>query len=629
MLDFIRQNAGSWLIKFILGVIVLVFIFWGVGNFRSQRLSVMAKVNGEEILVPQYQKAYARAVERYNQMFKGAVPPGFLEQMKLKEKVLEGLIDQALMRQEAARLGLVVSDKEVQEAILSIPQFKTNGNFDKNRYLRLLASQRLTPMEFEEQVKDQILFEKLRQIFFAPLAATTPETRQLYQYENGEINLTFAKVKDQLCRKKVKAEEQELQAYFEKDKERYKTRPKVKIRYLALLEKDLAKEVKIDEAQAKKYYEQHLDQYKVEEKRQARHILLTVQSGTDEAEEAKIKAKAQKLAQRARKGEDFAKLAKEYSQDPGSASKGGDLGTFGRGVMVKPFEEAAFALKEGEVSDPVRTPFGWHVIKMEKIIAAHQRPFKEVKGAIVNKLRRERVNALIWDRAQKIYEEIIEAGGLDGYAQLKKAKLKEEGPFAMNQIPPILGGSTSAINAVFALTKGEMSSLLRVKDGILVVEVTDKEPPRIPEFSQIKKRVLRDYTAEKSAEICGDLAKKIIMEAKEKGLTKAAKAHGISTSETGFFKRTSPAAGGKLPMEVAKMTKGLYAKRPLLEEPVRSGDAWFVLAFKAAKEADMDGFAASEEALKKRILNDKENMAFSQWLKTLRERAEIEKRQKP
>jgi len=628
MLDFIRRSAGSWMLKFVLGAIVLVFIFWGVGNFRSGRMSVVAKVNGEKILLEDYKKAYSRTLEQYTKMFGGNIPETIFKSLDLKNRVLNSLINDTLIRQQAKKLGIIVSNEEVQEVILSIPAFKQNGVFDKERYLMLLARSRITPAEFEAQIKNRLLNEKLRSLLTAGLDVPENEIKDFFNYENQQINLSFVEIKSDSCRKEVKPTEEELKKWFEEHKEAYKTDPQIKLKYLLFKKRDVEKEIKVTDEEIKQYYESRKDEFHKPERVGARHILLKVPANASKEEKEKIHKKAMELYERIKKGEDFAKLAKEFSEDVASAKRGGDLGLFSKGRMVKPFEKVAFSLKEGEVSEPVLTRFGYHIIKVYKKEPEGIKPLKEARPAIIRKIKSQKAVKVMWDKANAAYDDIIDIGSLDEYVKINKAKAKTTNFFSRKNPPRSLSLKPDVLDSLFLLQKGELSSLVETPQGVLIAEVADKRAPYVPPFNEVKDKVKKDFIKAQAKELCRKKAEKLLKLAKEKGLETAAKEMGLTIKETGFFKRTDPAAGGKLPAPVVKAAKGLRPEKPLPDEVIEVGNSFYVVKFKARKEANPDGYIGAKKGLKDRLLNIKKQTVFEDWLKHVREQAKIEQLQK-
>ena len=630
MLEIIRKNAASWLMKFILGAIVVVFIFWGVGTFRSQRLDVMAKVNGEKILVEDYQKAYNMTVERLRRMYGGSLPDALFKQLNLRQQVLDQLIDEALIRQEADRLGLTVTDKEIQQVILNIPAFKRNGMFDPRLYQAALRNAGLKPADFEHQLRQEMITKKLQTVMAAGLYCPDSEALSYFKYNNAEINVEYLKVNSSECVSAVNATEEELKKWYESHKEQFRTDPQIKLKYLLFSKKDFEKAANVTEQEIKAYYEEHQDEFHEPEKRRARHILLRLPQDANSTVIEKKEKELVDLKKRIEKGESFEELAKKYSDDKASGEKGGDLGYFSKGMMVKPFEEKVFSMKKGEVAGPVRTRFGLHLIKLEDIRPERTKPLKEVRDQIAKRLRDKKVNKLVWDAANKAYDTIIEIGSLEGYAKSANMKLQETPFFSRKNPAPVLGFDANILNMVFSLEKGELSSLLEVPQGVMIAELVEKKQPYIPKFEAVKNKVEQAYTQEKAFELCKKKAQEILKFAKEKGMEEAAKKYGLKIESTGLFKRTDPSARGKLPAPVVKGALSLTMKKPFPDDVFESGRIFYVIHLKAFKEtSDMARFNQEKKDIKAEIRRRKMETTFGQWLKHQRDKARIEIVRKP
>ncbi|NPA95306.1 MAG: hypothetical protein GXO58_07765 [Thermodesulfobacteria bacterium] len=630
MLEIIRKNAASWLMKFILGAIVVVFIFWGVGTFRSQRLDVMARVNGEKILVEDYQKAYNMTVERLRRMYGGTLPESLFKQLHLKEQVLNQLIDEALIRQEAARIGLRVTDKEVQQVILDIPAFKRNGMFDPRLYELALRNAGLKPADFEQQLRQDMITRKLQTVMASGLYCPDSEALSYFKYKNAQIDVEYIKVDSSQCTGAVNATDEQLKQWYEKHKEEFRTDPQIKLKYLLFSKKEFEKSANVTDAEIKAYYQEHQDEFHVPEQRRARHILLTLPKDANATVVEEKKKELLELKKRIEKGESFSELAKKYSDDKVSGAKGGDLGFFSRGMMVKPFEDKVFSMKKGEVSGPVRTRFGWHLIKLEDVRPARTKPLKEVRSEIEKKLKDKKVKKLVWDAANKAYDTIIEMGSLEDYAKTANKKLRETDFFSRKNPAPVLGFNPNVLDLIFPMEKGELSSLLEVPDGVMIAELKEKRAPYIPKFEKVKSKVKTAFISEKAYELCKKRALGILELAKKKGMAEAAKKYGLSVKSTGLFKRTDASAGGKLPEPVVQAALSLTMKKPFPEGVVESGRSFYVIHLKAFKETnDLAKFKEEKKAIKAEIRRQKAATAFSDWLKHQRERARIEIVRKP
>ncbi len=623
MLDFIRKGASSWMIKFILGAIVVVFIFWGVGSFRSQRMDVVAKVNGEKIMTETYQREYRKTMEQYSKMFGGSIPEKLLKGLHIKQQVLNSLINKVLIEQEAAKMGVRISNQEVRQAILGIPAFQINGAFNNRAYQAALREAHLTPAGFEAQVRESLLMEHLRALMDAGL--TVPETEALehYMYENQEVNISYIKVDSSQCEPEVKYTDDELKQWFKAHEEKYRTAPKIQLSYLLFDTSNMAKDVKVSDQEIKQYYEDHKAEFHQKEQRKARHILIRLPKDASDQEVQAKKKELEEIRARIKNGADFAQVAREVSQDPGSAKNGGELGFFTRDAMVKPFANAVFSMKKGEISKPVRTRFGWHIILLEDIKPERTIPLDEVKQQIKAKLATQKANTEAWDKANAAYDEIIQMGSLEDYAKTNGITLKTTPLFSRSNPPAFIGRDPQILDGLFALSKGELSSLLDVPSGVLIAEVSDKQEPYIPDFKAVKAKVIEDYTTEKSQELCRQKAKAMLEKAKKKGLKQMCEDHGCTVQETGFFKRTAPDANGKLPGPVAKAALSLYSGKVYPDSVAENGRSFYILAFKQDRPADIKGFAAKKKEISQKLLTEKQRTVFDSWLQHAREKAEI------
>ncbi|NDY42434.1 hypothetical protein G3N55_06205 [Dissulfurirhabdus thermomarina] len=622
MLEFIRRNVGSWIVKVILGLIILVFIPWGVGSLRSRRAETLAEVNGEPILHKDFDLALERTRDRYRQIFGGTLPEHFEEQVHLKEQVLERLVTERVMRQAAEAVGVRVRDPEVQQAILSVPAFRSGGVFDQRLYRMALQNARMTPEDYEAEVRQQLLAEKLGALFATGITVGGDEARAYYGFQNEEIDVAYVRLAPADCRDEVRVDEAELEAWYRDHRERYRTEPRVRVRYLLFSRKSVGK-VTVPDDEVRAYYEEHKKEFEVPERRRVRHILLTVPPGAGEAVEKEVRARAEALRRRIEKGADFARLARRHSEDPATAKKGGDLGFITRGTMVPAFDKAAFELEAGKVSAPVRTRFGWHLVKVEKIEPGRVKPFKEVAREIRRKLARRKAASALAARANAAYDEIFELGGLAAYAKRHGLSLETTGFFTRSAPAPVLGDDPDVLRNVFALGKGEMSSLLRVPDGVLILEVLDKEPPRVPPLQEVRAKALEDYTDEAAEGVCREKAARLLAEARKAGLSAAARKEGLEVRESGFFRRSDREAGGRLPAEVVAAALSRSEADPLPDEPVAAGGASYVLAFKARRAADPSGFEAARKDIEARLLEEKRRAVFQGWLEAARKQAEV------
>lgn len=387
MFDLVRNNQK--VVQLVLALIVLPFALWGVDSYRnSGGANELATVGGTPIALEEFQRALTEQQDRMRAQ--GNVPPELLESPELRRGVLEELINRRLLLVHASKANLGVSDEMLFNFITALPSLQVDGKFSRERYEALAAAQGMSVAQFESLLRrDLIMQQSTLAAGGASVAGRLPADRWLVaQLEEREIAEAVLRAEQFPVAEKPAAEA--VQRYYEKNRARFEQPEQVRVEYLILNQDKLIESVKIDDAQVKAAYEANQARYKTAEERRASHILIRADKQGKEGELKAAEEKAAKLlAQLQANPADFAKLAKEHSQDPGSAQNGGDLGFFGRGVMVKPFEDATFALQENQLSGVVRSDFGFHIIKLTGIRPERVRSLDEVRGEIAADLKRQ------------------------------------------------------------------------------------------------------------------------------------------------------------------------------------------------------------------------------------------------
>jgi len=378
MLETIRKSTKSTYILLLFGAIILVFVFWGIGpGGKGKSANAVATVDGDPIDIREYLALHKRLTDYYRGVLKDKYTPAVEKGLKLKHNAVSILIDRRLAVMAAESKGISVSKQEVQESIAAIASFQKDGVFDKDRYFSALKSERLKPADFEEDVRRDLLVERMRADVIKDVAVTDDDVQKAYLRENREIDLSYASVNASDKRDSIKVTDKDGKKYLIDHSTDFVIPAKLKAVYAYAGYKAFKKLTSPGETELREYYNKNKDRYTDPEKIHARHILIRPDMKEKDRDAAKKAAveKARGLLKRIKAGEDFSRIAKENSGDPGSAKKGGDLGWFPRGVMMKAFEDAAFALKPGEVSGIVETPFGAHIIKLEGRKKAVARPF--------------------------------------------------------------------------------------------------------------------------------------------------------------------------------------------------------------------------------------------------------------
>ena len=365
MLDIMRQGAQSWGIKLLFGIIIAVFVFaFGMGGMQTDKHSTLATVNEQPILIQEFIRAYERSVEAARQQ-NPQLTSEILQQMQFKQQVFSRLVNSALLKAEAERLGIQVSVDEVRAQITSIPAFQNEEKtFDRNLYQSVLSANSLTPAEFEEQFRHNLLMQKFEEYLSLPAAITEQEARDYFDFTRETATVNYVPFNLDEYKNEVSVSEEQIKKYYDEHNDEFTIPAKARLDMIVLTPEGLASAQTVEPAEISAYYEAHASQFKEEEQVKARHLLIKLdeEATPEQAEEALNKIT--EIRTEIEQGKSFADAAKEYSEGP-SGPSGGDLGWFGKGRMVPAFEEAAFALAPGAVSEPVKTQFGYHLIMVE------------------------------------------------------------------------------------------------------------------------------------------------------------------------------------------------------------------------------------------------------------------------
>ncbi len=506
MLDLIRKKQKTVIIKVVFWAIIAtfvgtIFLVWGKGSERGEKDPTMAAVvNGTRIGYDDYQNAYSNLYRMYQNVYREKFTPALEKKLGLRQQALDALVEETLLVQEAGRQGLEVSRKELVKAIAEIPAFQDNGAFSRDRYLRVLASQRLNPDDFEKMEQRQLLIEKIRDKIQQGVTVSDDAIAKEYRDRNEKIALAFVRLSPALFESRVKVDEAALKSYFTEHQEAFRLPETASLRYLLFEPGQYAKDVTYEDGELQGYYRHHLDQFEIPEQVKAAHILIKLPpDASPELKEQKRKLAAEVL-EKARAGQDFAQLAKKYSDDPGSAAKGGELGLFPRGTMVAPFEKAAFSLAPGQISDIVESPFGFHIIKVEQHIDAGVKPFAEVAETVKTGLQAEKAQKLAYEKAIDAYNVNRQGGSLDKAAEANGMKIRETGYFDRQGSIDGLGEAPEIAATVFSMQPGELARPVILPQGVVLFALKDRRESRRPELAEVRGKVEQAYRQEKAQE---------------------------------------------------------------------------------------------------------------------------------
>lgn len=627
MLDFTRRHARSWLVKVIFGIIILSFVAWGGYSYTSRHENDLAKVGDHYISRTEYDEAYRNMVEMYRRQFGKAFSEDLLRQLNVREQALEALIEKYLVAKGAVELGVAATTDEIRKKIREMPYFQGEGGFNKRFYEQLLRQERITPEAFEQQVADSITFQKVQEFIKARAVVTENEILLDHHFNRDQVKLAYVVVDPKPLEDQVTVNDEALQAFYQNNQSRFMEPEKREISYVLIDREALEREIKVGDDEIKRYYDENLAKFAREKQVHARHILFKVKPDAAAEEVEKIKGEAQKVLDEAKKGKDFSELAKKHSQDEGTAKKGGDLGFFGPKQMVAGFSEAAFALKPTEISDLVRTQFGFHIIKSEEVREAKTAPIEEVKAEIEQSIKSEKAQDIAFLKVRDLRDLAYARKDVDRAAQ--ELKLTVTGPVWIEmaeQADP--GPFTPQIKAkLFQLGQGEVSDTLEAPKGLAVAQLKSIQQARPFPFDKVKEKAAREYRADQAKDLARKKAVEILAAAKEKNsLADVAKSRNLNLKQTDLFSRQDPDKELKLLRgESLNAVFALQEANPFPEVPLELGSR-FVVAQIQGKNAAAAPTQEEKEAISGKLLRQKESALWQAWMADMKKKTEIVKK---
>ncbi|MEW6563171.1 MAG: SurA N-terminal domain-containing protein [Pseudomonadota bacterium] len=505
MFDFVHEKKR--LVQIVLAVIVLPFAFWGVDSYRrSSGGEAVAKVGGDKISPQEFENAMRQQQERMRELMGANFDPAMLDAPEIKQSVLENLISQRLLQQRAHDARLAISDEQLAQLIASIGAFQKDGKFDKQRYEAALAEQGMSSAMFESRVRQDLAARQLTDAYLQNGFASRSVADGLIRANEQQRVVSLSFVSPAIYLPQVKVDDAAVKSYYDKNPKEFEAPERVRVEYVVFSADGMQGQVAVDDAEVKKYYEEHHAEFETQEQRQAAHILIAAGKQASEAERQAAKAKAEQVLQQVKLNPaKFGELAKQYSQDPGSAVSGGDLGVFGRGMMVKPFEDAVYSLKPGEVSGIVQTDFGYHIIKLSAVKGGKVLSFDEVKKEISAKLKQQKAADKFAELADKFGNAVYEqSDSLKPAADLVKAGILQSGWLVKGAVagPP---WNDKAIQAVFSddvlKNKRNTSAIEIAPNVLLAARLIEHKPASLLPLAEVSGGVRQKLQLQQAQEL--------------------------------------------------------------------------------------------------------------------------------
>ena len=622
MYDFLYRRKR--LVQIILALITLPFAFWGIDYyFRATDVTRdIATVSGQVITQQEFADGLRDAQDRMRQIAGRNFDPTMFDDPEVRYDVLQQLIDQRLLRDQARRDRLRVSDAQLAQFISDIPAFQEDGKFSHARYEQLLAAQNRTPPAFEQDVRQQLTLAPLQEpITNANIVARSNVERYLGLL-NQQREAAAAVVDAEPFLKSVKVDDDAVKAFYDANPDAFRVPEEVKLEYVVLTPETLGAQISVDPADVRKQYDANLRQYGKPEERQASHILIAVKPDATADQKAAAKKRAEEIAAEAKKNPaQFAELAKRSSEDPGSAPQGGDLGFFARdGSMVKPFEDAVFSMKTGEVSGPIETNFGWHVIKLGAVQPAKLQAFDEVKVQIEQEMKRQRALRKFAESADQLQNLVYEqADSLQPVAKELNLTVQTTPLMTRAQVQSLARNSGKFVQAVFSpdslQAKRNTEAIEIAPNALMAARVVEYKPSAARTFDDVKAEIRRQLERKAASELAQNAGKEKL------ALLEQGKDSGLSFGKPVVLTRNQPQPGFP-PAAVAMIFQADAAKLPAYAGAVneRGGYSIYrVLRVISPPEAD----AAAITGISKQVGDQLGRELMTAYTGSLKNRADV------
>lgn len=630
------RDAQAWMIKGVLWAVVLAFVVtifysWGVRSSTGPTRSEVATIFGQPVSLQQFQRTQNALYQSYRQIFQHQTNFDIREHFNFRQMAIEQLVREALLLRVAQQNDLQVTDRELYEHIATVPAFQEQGRFDPQRYETILRSQvpPIPPQQFEVEQRQQLLQAKVHALVRQSIQVTEQATEAAYRHDHEQVAVRYAILVPSLFEAEVTVTDEAIQTYYETHKDTYREPEQRQLRYVTVSPQRFVHDRDFSPQEIAAYYDSHPEAFQRQEQMRVRHILFKVGTHASPEQIEDVRQRATAVLARLRDGADFATEAQQHSEDTATTEAGGDLGYFPRGQMVKPFEDAAFSLSVGQLSDLVRTPYGFHILRAEDKLEAGLPPLAEVEQDVVAKLREEQAQ----EEAIKFVDDFVIALEAEpqNFEELatRQSLTVETSPLVPpgGHIPGI-EGAPEVVRRVFTLEEGAIDTIQSSDGRHYVLQIAAIRPPTLPELTAVRERVVQDLRSQEAMVLTRQRADEWA-ERVQAGtpLQELAASLHVQLQDTGRFKRQEaiPQIGR---LEAFSQTAfGLGVGQTAAVHDTRRA---FVLQLTARQPADMTAYEKEKADFRRTLLEGRRQQALQAFqsnlnrqYQTLRDQGEI------
>ncbi len=621
MLSFLRKYSKSWMIALIVGAIGVVFIFtFGYGGMKSGAFREVATVNGEPILITAYQRQFAELFKQYQEQSRGEMTEEMVKALHLKEMALKRLIDESLVLQAAKRQGSAVSDAELREEIQRLPYFQRDGKFNEQLYYMVLSRNRLNTTDFEAQERRRLEMRKVVEELTSLAKVSDAELLEMFHLGKDTVKVSYIVVSPDKFMAKQNPSEADISRYYQDNQAAFRLPARARVSYFLFRLQDFQEQAKISPTEVEAFIKEHPGEFSRAKVIRARQIMLALPPKADAAKKESLSKQAQALLQKLKGGEDFAQLAKAQSQDPASREKGGDLGYVQRGQQPPEWDRVAFTLHPGQVGR-VDTPQGIYLVKVEEVKETEKLPGVEAK--VMAMLQQQRARTLAQEAAREA-RTALSQGTVAEVAKKYKVNAVETPWIGPKDQVPGLGALPAFNQTALQLKAGEVSQVVNLPDGPLVMKSLEYQAEQTPPLEKIKDQVAQQVKKQGALKEAEQEAAQLLARLKKgEALSQVAAAAGVPVKESKLFTRFEGFDGQQAAEALTSAAFVLSKEHPYVDQPVPWQDNYYLLTFNERRAADQAEFEKNREQMQAHFLEQKQQMMFQSWLDAESQRAKI------